>query len=100
MSEQNGPTEGPGWWPPAQSWKSSATSSSSAIPSTRTLDAGKNVSVTTINVPPAQEMHDGKILLINNKYYVIDPEIYKILRTKYFRLNKVKFYTLKDEVVI
>ncbi|XP_033228928.1 nuclear hormone receptor FTZ-F1 beta [Belonocnema kinseyi] len=22
MSEQNGPTEGPGWWPPAQSWKS------------------------------------------------------------------------------
>ncbi|XP_046415565.1 nuclear hormone receptor FTZ-F1 beta [Neodiprion pinetum] len=52
MSEQNGPPEGPGWWPPAQSWKSS---SAPARP-----EAGKNVSVTTINVPPAHEMHDGK----------------------------------------
>ncbi|XP_044595015.1 nuclear hormone receptor FTZ-F1 beta isoform X1 [Cotesia glomerata] len=56
MSEQNGPTEGPGWWPPAQSWKSS----SGTTASSRTIDAGKNVSVTTINVPPVQEMHDGK----------------------------------------
>ncbi|XP_053596628.1 nuclear hormone receptor FTZ-F1 beta [Microplitis demolitor] len=55
MSEQNGPTEGPGWWPPTQSWKSTSTSGSS-----RTIDAGKNVSVTTINVPPVHEMHDVK----------------------------------------
>ncbi|XP_051153934.1 nuclear hormone receptor FTZ-F1 beta [Leptopilina boulardi] len=54
MSEQNGPTEGPGWWPPAQSWKLQ-----SSMPS-RTSEAGKNVSVTTINVLPAHEMHDGK----------------------------------------
>lgn len=64
MSEKNGPTEGPGWWSPAgQSWKTSSNTSTSVASTSvisRTSEAGKNVSVTTINVPPAQDMHDGK----------------------------------------
>ncbi|XP_015126825.1 nuclear hormone receptor FTZ-F1 beta [Diachasma alloeum] len=60
MSEQNAPTDGPGWWPPAQPWKSSSTSVAGTSVVTRNPETGKNVSVTTINVPPVQDMHDGK----------------------------------------
>lgn len=70
MSERNGPTEGSGWWSPAQIWKTSSSTSSSITTSTtvastsvitsRLSDTGKNVSVTTINVPQAQDVHDVK----------------------------------------
>ncbi|XP_063972544.1 nuclear hormone receptor FTZ-F1 beta [Diachasmimorpha longicaudata] len=60
MSEQNGPTDGPGWWPPTQPWKSSSTTVAGTSVVTRNPETGKNVSVTTINVPPLQAMHDGK----------------------------------------
>lgn len=62
MSDQNGPNEGPGWWTPSQSWKSQ--SSVSGRPS----ESGKNVSVTTINVLPAHEVHDGLFLFLTNFY--------------------------------
>ncbi|KAJ8672663.1 hypothetical protein QAD02_003922 [Eretmocerus hayati] len=63
MSEQSGPggghEPGPAWWPSAQPWK--PTGASGQLRSVADHH-GKNVSVTTINVPPPTilDMHDGK----------------------------------------
>lgn len=70
MSERNGSTEGPGWWSPAQIWKTSSSSSittsttvaSTSVITSRLSDTGKNVSVTTINIPQSQDVHDGKFI--------------------------------------